>query len=292
MTDSEMLVLSPAFQGAWEKANRIGNKKRQEERARLLSDISRSVAFALLARKELSEQEIRDNGLFCSVTNKVNKTKKPGRFVKPSSFEKTQLSGGGIESLHSAENINPGLVGITVDYLTRLMTGDTPEATFKTPLMGAYKIDNLVQAEDMLGMVKGLDDTSICSAVQLACFDVVYRAGEAACIPFNEVCPDDGTVDNIRIMVNRSLNFFSTFGPKTADHLTFEGGYTGHVTHGDGDFLTEDTLWDFKVSKQNLQSRSVLQLLIYWRLGVHSIHSEYQNVKYLGIYNPRMNIVY
>lgn len=73
-------------------------------------------------------------------------------------------------------------------------------------------------------------------------------------------------------MVGRAIEFFDSYGPKIADHLTFKGGYTGHVTNGDGDFLTEDTLWDFKVSKQNLSSKSVLQLLIYWRLGLHSIH--------------------
>ena len=68
-------------------------------------------------------------------------------------------------------------------------------------------------------------------------------------------------------MVERSIEFFDSYGPKIADHLTFKGGYTGHVTNGDGDFLTKDTLWDFKVSKQRLSSKSVLQLLIYWRLG-------------------------
>ena len=31
---------------------------------------------------------------------------------------------------------------------------------------------------------------------------------------------------------------------------------------------------------------------MYWRMGIHSIHPEYKNVKYLGVYNPRMNVVY
>lgn len=76
------------------------------------------------------------------------------------------------------------------------------------------------------------------------------------------------------------------------DGLTFEGGYTGYVATGDGDFLTDDTLWDFKVSKRKLQNKHTLQLLMYWRMGIHSIHPEYKNVKYLGVYNPRMNVVY
>lgn len=36
----------------------------------------------------------------------------------------------------------------------------------------------------------------------------------------------------------------------------------------------------------------VLQILIYWRMGLHSIYPQFQSVKYLGIYNPRLNMVY
>lgn len=38
------------------------------------------------------------------------------------------------------------------------------------------------------------------------------------------------------------------FGPVTADGFTMEGAYTATITTGDGDFLTKDTLWDFKVT--------------------------------------------
>lgn len=31
---------------------------------------------------------------------------------------------------------------------------------------------------------------------------------------------------------------------------------------------------------------------MYWRMGLHSVHSEFKSVKYLGIYNPRLNVVY
>ena len=57
-------------------------------------------------------------------------------------------------------------------------------------------------------------------------------------------------------------------------------------------FLTSDTLWDFKVSKNRITTKHTLQLLMYWRMGLHSIHPEYKSVKYLGIYNPRLNLVY
>ncbi len=31
---------------------------------------------------------------------------------------------------------------------------------------------------------------------------------------------------------------------------------------------------------------------MYWRMGLHSVHPEFQSIKYLGIYNPRLNQVY
>lgn len=171
MPDKEIPMLNPEFKEAWEKASCFGNSKCFEERAKLLADISRENAFTLLFERELTAKEIQNNGLFCSVTEKVNSTKKPGRFVRPSDFEKIQLDGGGIEDLHTVENINPGLIGITVDYLTRLMTGDIAEKAFHISLMGADKVNAGAEAEALLKMVNGLDDNSICAAVRLAGFD-------------------------------------------------------------------------------------------------------------------------
>ena len=71
------------------------------------------------------------------------------------------------------------------------------------------------------------------------------------------------------------------------DGFTFEGGYTDIVSSGDGDYLTEDTLWDFKVSKEEPKSKYTLQLLMYYIMGCHSIHPEFQKIEKLGIFNPR-----
>ena len=72
----------------------------------------------------------------------------------------------------------------------------------------------------------------------------------------------------------------------------FEGGYTDRITSGSGDFLTGDTLWDFKVSGYPPNPRYTLQLLIYWRTGLHSVHPEYQSIRRLGFFNPRRNEVW
>ena len=85
------------------------------------------------------------------------------------------------------------------------------------------------------------------------------------------------------------MNFLDIYGPKTLDGFTFEGGYTDTVSYGDGDFTTPDALWDFKVSKLPIKKEHTLQLLMYWRMGLHSVHPEFQSIRYLGIFNPRTN---
>lgn len=70
-----------------------------------------------------------------------------------------------------------------------------------------------------------------------------------------------------------------------------DGGYTDTVDSGNGDFITADTLWDFKVSKAKVKKEATLQLLMYWCMGMHSIHPEFKQLKYLGIYNPRSNLL-
>ena len=70
------------------------------------------------------------------------------------------------------------------------------------------------------------------------------------------------------------------------------GGYTATVSSGDGDFLTEDTMWDFKVSKSAPTSKHTLQLLMYWVMGQHSGQDIYKKITKTGIFNPRLDKVY
>lgn len=242
---------------------------------------------------ELTLKDIVTNGWMCSVTRRIDKIKQPrGGYIRPKEFETTVLDGGGIDDLNPVENVSPSLVGMAVDYLTRFMSGTSAIGAFKISEMGSRVVQRKELFDQLLSNVNGLDDDSISAAVKLSGFDSAYRAGVMAYRPVQNINPNSDTVENIRTMVERSLRFLDQYGPKVMDGLTFEGGYTGYVSSGDGDFLTKDTLWDFKVSKKKLQSKYTLQLLMYWRMGLHSIHPEYKNVKYLGVYNPRMNVVY
>ena len=61
---------------------------------------------------------------------------------------------------------------------------------------------------------------------------------------------------------------------------------------GDGDLLTADGLWDLKVSRWPPNPTYTLQLLVYWRLGLHSTHPEYLRVRRLGLYNARSDTMW
>ena len=82
-------------------------------------------------------------------------------------------------------------------------------------------------------------------------------------------------------------------GPIVLKGFTFENGYTDYINTGDGDFLTETTLWDFKVSIHHPSKDHTLQILIYYLMGIHSDNSIYfESIQNLGIYNPRLQKIY
>ena len=69
-------------------------------------------------------------------------------------------------------------------------------------------------------------------------------------------------------------------------------GYTSTVDAGDGDYLTNDTMWDFKVSKAEPTNKHTLQILMYYIMGKHSGMSIFKNINKLGFFNPRLNAMY
>lgn len=254
-----------------------------------------------------------------SVTARINQIKQPrGGFIKPSDMS-VELQNDGI-ALNSEENVHASIIGMSVDYLTRFLNGSKLEDAFGISIRGATIAENLnvkgslATTKKLLSNIKGLDDNSIISACKLVTFDVWFRNTPAAMLAksYNETNPDKATVENIRTLVQRSLSFFKKYGPITQDGFTFEpvngkesdykrmvesgkgtwGGYTGTVETGDGDFLTADTLWDFKVTVSEPTNKHTLQLLMYWIMGQHSGQAIYKGITKIGIFNPRLNKVY
>lgn len=226
-----------------------------------------------------------------SVTKRIAQVKQPrGGYIKPKEFVVTDLPD--TDTLNESENIHSSLVGMAVDYLSRFLNGAPVEEAFRISLLGASKINKLELANELLLDIKDTDNTSIVSACKMVGFDVAFRAGVMGYRPVELIDPDKETISNIRIMVNRGLNFFRLYGPIIKDGFTFEGGYTSAVDTGDGDFMTENTLWDFKVTKSAPTNKHTLQLLMYYLMGVRSIHPEFKQIENLGVFNPRLNKVY
>lgn len=235
-----------------------------------------------------------------SVTNRIGMIKQPrGGYINKKNLTVIQLDDG--ITLNEGENIHANLVGLAVDYMTRFMMGTEKEEAFSISLTGAMVLDHFAadkkqspkkNAEKLLADIKGLDKKSITNACKLTGYDVCYRVGITGYRPVEEINPDTNTIENIMTMINRSLSFWKEYGPITKDGFTFEGGYTNTISTGDGDYLTKDTLWDFKVLKDEPKPKYTLQLLVYYIMGMHSIHKEFKSIKNLGIYNPRMNKVY
>ena len=277
-----------------------------------------------------------------SVTRKINKIKQPrGGYLNINDFDVIQLDDG--NELSEGFNVDARLVGLAADYLTRYMICIKPHKikneddfiksiefkrdVFSISLGGlirklSIEKTNITESEEfynflkMLSNIQGLDDKSIINACKIVTYDSFFRGfyfHAIKSLQYNEINPNKETINNIRIMVERSINFYKEYGPVTQFGFGFVpkdfsgddkekqklyeekgswGGYTYEVRSGDGDFLTADTLWDFKVLKNKPQSKHTLQLLMYWIMGQHSGQDIYKGITKLGIFNPRYNIIY
>ncbi len=176
--------------------------------------------------------------------------------------------------------------GTTVDYLTRFLCGAPKEQAFAIPLLGAQVVGETDKAIELLKIIHGLDRSSIVAACQLTGYDVAYRRSEAFFTGTQSIKPDKTIVGNIETMVHRSLSFLEKHKPVVSVGFTFEGGYTTLVSTGDGDFLTADGLWDFKISQREPTAEDTLQILMYYILGYHSVHPEFKRISTIGIFNP------
>ncbi len=242
-------------------------------------------------------------GFKMSTVSKISKKadQPKGGYLKPSQFETTIIDDG--IKLNEVENISPSLIGMAVEYLTRLEIEESVENAFIISIKGARTAsrngftDALEKAEFLLlNIKKGLDDQSIINACKMTTFDVWFRYIVSALIAKGSpdyINPDSSTIHNIRTMVMRSMQLWKEYGPVIETGFTFKKeAFTNTVTDGEGDFLTKDTIWDYKVSKNKLTTQQTLQLLMYWIIGQHDGSPKYKNIKKLGIFNPRLNIVY
>lgn len=238
-----------------------------------------------------------------TVTRIAKTAKQPyGGYLRLSQFTKHEFYDN--HHLNPDENVPAFLIGTVIDYLTRFEISKDALDAFIVSYKGANIasrmlkkpniLDKFLENIDEMNTLDTLDDTMIIHACKLAAFDVFYRNPTTILMhnstQANNPDPDKATIDNIRIMMKRSITWLKSFDVTPQYNFTFEpNGYTITVTAGDGDYLTTDTLWDFKVSKTKPTSKHTLQLAMYWIMGQHSGQKIYKPIRNIGIFNPRLN---
>jgi len=254
-----------------------------------------------------------------SVADVAKSAKQPrGGFVSIRKFDEIAFDDGIL--LCENENIHSSIIGSVVEYMTRFMLGAESIDAFATSFGGAFSAekygykDASIIAATFGFQIKGLDDESIINASKLVSFDVWTRnpiAALKANVHPTDINPDANTINNIRILVKRGVKFFEKYGPITKYGFNFGpgdydkeaylkaiisgkdyGGYTHCVSVGEGDFLTKDTIWEFKTTKTKPTSKHTLQIVMYWIMGQHSDQKCFQSIDKLGIFNTRLNTAY
>lgn len=226
-----------------------------------------------------------------SILETIKNTKQPENgYLNPEDFKEIYLSDE--LKITDSENIPLSIVGIVIDYMTRfLLIGDAKNC-FRVSLTGANIIDESNKANELLGRINGLDDQSIVSACKLVGFDICFRESPSLYTPIEDINPDQQSIDNIKAMIMRCIAFMKEFGPIIKEGFTFEGGYTDKITSGDGDFITEGTMWDIKLSPKGIDKDNTLQLLIHYLMGLHSNYPELLKIFKIAFFNPRLNKIY
>ena len=233
----------------------------------------------------------------------ISKTQPYGGYVPVSMFERVKFTDEA--RIYPNENISGSLTGTVVDYLTRFMTGTQKEQAFILPMMGAVIPDKYVHGEleaakSLFSGITGLDDVSIENACKLSTFDrwimeppilAMFQEGHESIV----VQSDSGK--NIRTFVERSINFFTKYGPVLKSGYMFppdSPACTSEVDSGIMDYLTADTIWDMKCYRPStkISKDDTLQVLMYWIMGQHSGQEIFSGITKIGLYNPRFNVAY
>ena len=231
-----------------------------------------------------------------SLTRRIDQIKQPyGGFISKYFYNIRMFDDGEQDRLPTGRSTQAQLKGLIVDYLVRVLLGESPENAFRVSIMGADMVSESIFAKKNLSLIADnpTDDESITAAYHLVRYDVVVRRGAQfyQSKSRTNLTPEDFV--EIRTMILRTVNFFNDQNQDILDMgITFEGGYNNYVSSADADFISQNTLWDLKTSSSDPTSKDSLQLLGYYLLGLRSKNDLFKQVDTLGIYNPRLNISY
>lgn len=233
----------------------------------------------------------------------------------------------GVQLINLQESISPTIMGLTVDYLTRLSLGQKKEEVlfasqygrelleriivwkswnFSTPSpisnqISAEKLtffkqlinyydENFIQVDNSLSLKNAL------LVAKLSQYDAIYRAFYTDIHP-EQITLDEPTHDVIVQLIQRNLVILKKENNVVCT-LIFTPDHTYHpfkkiIKSGDGDFYDDDFLWDLKVSSKKPSNKHFIQVMVYFLLGLNSsLREKFKKISNIGIINPRLNKVY
>ena len=263
-----------------------------------------------------------------TVTYFTRRAKQPhGGYLPLKLMQKIQIDDDFTMYPADEENLYPSIVGELVEALTAYLTGEPAEQAFGLPEY-CDNLDLAVEAgmDDPDWMSGRFPDSFVspeltdAELLNVCEFFTQWHAVSRG-NKWDGVLPNAATLHNLRVMAFRAKTFFDVNGPVVEHHFDFAGpdyepynpewksgkklgedlwyipddensGYDDKIWFGWGDFLTADTIWDMKVSKNKLTTKHTLQVVAYWILGKRSRLPKFENVSKVGLYNPRLNCAY
>lgn len=199
------------------------------------------------------------------------------------------------------ESLKPTLMGTLIDYLTRIVIyKDLKAFDFIKNTKNKKLIQQLKKDFKDIDYTQ-LTQENITLVTRLCLFEHSFRGNEYIDPLKENIEINTLTCDHIKTMLNRANNFFNKFGQPVLTQYkcsitTSLKEKTYVEIYGDGDYLLQDALVDFKVSKNGPTQDYVRQLLIYY-IGLvgkdlKKKKVKREEIKYLIIFNPRLDMFY
>lgn len=229
--------------------------------------------------------------LLVTVTSVVKKVKDIKKFqlmniLRVHSFKSEKE----LES-QTKENIPAFILGQAIPNLALIELGEKPEKVYRPSLLGVKNYELLYGNEVELYFPECVlkETRNYKYALKMSCYESFYRSRKLPEI--NEVNKE--TIYNIEIMIER-LKLFLKRQKEIIDIAgEFPGAYTDKIKIGEFDILTKNALIDIKVSKNDVTSKDILQIIVYYIMGKKSLQSKkFNELEYLILYNPRLDKIY
>lgn len=213
---------------------------------------------------------------FCTLSPRWLKIN--GSPLKIDNFDKIEFDDG--KEILKGGKATGSTIGVTVEELSNVFYGRPIREAFSSPIPDLLSWDNW-----------SFDDTSISHYMTTKFKDV------------DQVDPID--MHNVKVMIERVHSFLNNEKPILFCNTAMYVNLPECRLYGIVDYITEDTIWDLKVTRINPRKNDFIQIYWYYYMYknfgislrrrencVKGCVKDIANIKYIGIYNARKNIAY